>query len=99
MAYGLWQYGLTGDVRLTRQTGEALGQRLKTAWEWAAVIGQVEVYGWQKLDVRCCHKLAIHCILCSVPVICVRVCKQPLQPMQPMQHTQKQQNQHMQQKL
>ncbi len=34
------------------QSGVALGQRVK-AWEWAAVLGQVEVYGWDKLDVRC----------------------------------------------
>ncbi len=31
----------------------ALGKRLKAAWEWAAVVGQVEVYGWTRLDVRC----------------------------------------------
>ena len=35
-----------------RQTGVQLGGRLKAAWEWAAVLGQVEVYGWQKLDIR-----------------------------------------------
>ena len=43
--------GLTG-LGGTRQSGVALGQRLKTAWEWAAVLGQVEVYGWQRLDLR-----------------------------------------------
>lgn len=30
----------------------ALAERLKAAWEWAAVLGQVEVYGWQRLDMR-----------------------------------------------
>jgi hypothetical protein len=40
-------YGLTATP--TRQTGVLL---LKTAWEWAAVLGQVEVHGWQKLDMR-----------------------------------------------
>ncbi len=38
----------------TRQTGIKLGVRLKAAWEWAAVMGQVEVYGWQTFDVRYC---------------------------------------------
>ncbi len=38
---------------LVRQTGVALGQRLKAAWEWAAVMGQLEIYGWQTLDIRC----------------------------------------------
>ena len=44
-----------GDERswLTRQTGVALGERLKAAWEWAAVMGQLEIYGWQTLDIRC----------------------------------------------
>jgi hypothetical protein len=36
------------------QTGVPLGERLKEAWEWAAVMGQVELYGWQKLDMWCC---------------------------------------------
>jgi hypothetical protein len=36
----------------TRQTGTALGHRLKAAWEWAAVLGQVEVFGWAGLDLR-----------------------------------------------
>ncbi len=40
-------------MRPPRQTGMALGERLKAAWKWAAVLGQVEVYGWQKLNVRC----------------------------------------------
>ena len=44
--------GLADGVGGTRQSGVALGQRLKTAWEWAAVLGQVEVYGWQRLDLR-----------------------------------------------
>ena len=43
--------GLTG-LGGTGQSGVGLGQRLKTAWEWAAVLGQVEVYGWQRLDLR-----------------------------------------------
>ena len=34
------------------QTGVKLGVRLKAAWEWAALMGQVEVYGWQTFDVR-----------------------------------------------
>ncbi len=42
---------------LTRQTGVALGERLKVAWEWAAVLGQVEIYGWQTLDIRCLRLL------------------------------------------
>ncbi len=45
-----------GATRLTaaptRQIGAVLGQRLKEAWEWSAVLGQVEVYGWRTLDVR-----------------------------------------------
>jgi hypothetical protein len=54
--------GLTGDRMswadnlwvCTRQTGVKLGVRLKASWEWAAVMGQVEVYGWQTFDVRYC---------------------------------------------
>ena len=34
-----------------RQTGAALGGRLKAAWEWGAVLGQVEFYGWNTLDI------------------------------------------------
>jgi hypothetical protein len=33
--------------------GVALGERLKEAWEWAAVMGQVELYGWKTLNMRC----------------------------------------------
>jgi len=33
------------------KTGVALGKRLKAAWEWAALLGQVEVYGWRSLDI------------------------------------------------
>jgi hypothetical protein len=39
-------------MRLTGQVGVTLGERLKSAWEWAAVLGQVEVYGWDKVDLR-----------------------------------------------
>ena len=56
---GVWLVGggTGGRARLTGlggtgQSGVGLGQRLKTAWEWAAVLGQVEVYGWQRLDLR-----------------------------------------------
>jgi hypothetical protein len=36
------------------QTDVGLGKRFKAAaWKWAAVLGQVEVYGWQKLNMRC----------------------------------------------
>ena len=34
-------------------TGVELGERFKAAWELAAVMGQVQVYGWQTLIVRC----------------------------------------------
>jgi hypothetical protein len=34
-------------------TGVDLGERFKAAWELAAVMGQVQVYGWQSLIVRC----------------------------------------------
>ena len=37
----------------TRQAGVALGERVKAGWEYAAVLGQVEVYGWSRLDARC----------------------------------------------
>jgi hypothetical protein len=35
------------------QAGANLGERLKAGWEWAVVLGQVEVYGWTTLDMRC----------------------------------------------
>jgi hypothetical protein len=52
-----------------RQTGAPLGERLKSAWEWAAVLGQVEVYGrsWRKLDIRC-HCLAVSAVLVAESV-------------------------------
>ena len=37
----------------SQTTGVELGERFKAAWELAAVMGQVQVYGWQKLIVRC----------------------------------------------
>ena len=45
---------MTHGRRAARQAGAQLGERLKAGWEWAAVLGQVEVHGWTKLDVRCC---------------------------------------------
>ncbi len=42
-----------------RQAGKPLGERVKAAWEWAAVLGQVEVYGWTRLDIRCCARARI----------------------------------------
>ena len=35
------------------QEGGALGDRLREAWEWDAVLEQVAGFGWTKLDVRC----------------------------------------------
>jgi hypothetical protein len=35
------------------QAGAALGQRIKAKWEWMAVLGQAEVYGWTRIDARC----------------------------------------------
>jgi hypothetical protein len=29
-----------------------LGERLKTRWEWAAVLGQVEIFAWDTLNLR-----------------------------------------------
>jgi hypothetical protein len=43
--------------RLTaRQAGEQLWKRVKTGWEWAAVLAQVEIYGWTRLNMRCCAR-------------------------------------------
>ncbi len=44
-------WSLSGDG-LTGQAGVALGERLKAVWEWAAVLGQVEVYGWETVELR-----------------------------------------------
>ncbi len=47
------RHGLTCRRRAARQAGVDLGVWVKAEWEWAAVLGQVEVHGWTKLDVRC----------------------------------------------
>jgi hypothetical protein len=46
-----------------QSTGMELGQRFNAAWELAAVMGQVEVFGWQTLNVRCSSDMNLHCTL------------------------------------
>ncbi len=43
----------SSDLLGALQAGANLGERLKAGWEWAVVLGQVEVYGWTTLDMRC----------------------------------------------
>ena len=47
------------------QASAPLGGRLKAKWEWAAVLGQVEVYGWKTLDVRCRSRPAACACVCA----------------------------------
>ncbi len=71
----LWLWALGGACGgVMGQAGADLGERLKAEWEWAAVLGQVEVYGWTSLNILChprgpdepiCHAAAAHC-LCYV---------------------------------
>ncbi len=49
MVYHFWQKTVGAN-----DAAADLGEQLKVAWEWMAVLGQVEVYGWKELDVRCC---------------------------------------------
>jgi hypothetical protein len=46
---GCWH---VAKLVLKRQVGAALGGRLKSAWEWAAVVGQAELFGWTAIDIR-----------------------------------------------
>ena len=48
--WGFDMYRAMGE--LGGQAGVALGERFKAAWEWVAVLGQVELYGWDKVDLR-----------------------------------------------